>query len=201
MKFLFLFLGLSFFSFSCKSDIQDVSQDDSLQDSITLLPQNSQRTIQVTLQKEPQELVATWLAYITAQDEMEALKDADLQTIVDKSPSYSKIMVELNTTVPGRLQGKAVKARLVVLVTKTGILEQLTKRQTLDATEVKRLASEIQQDFENFKLQLNELFLKTPDQFEIELDDQLDSIQKANESKNEKQLNLPQIQQNQTENN
>ena len=79
-------------------------------------------------------------------------------------------------------------SRLVVLETKTKILEQLTRRQTLDADKVLVIAKELPQDFENFKLQLNELFLKTPDQFEIELDDRLDSIQKANEENSQLQL-------------
>lgn len=157
----------------------------SLQDSIVKPPiSNTSQRIQVTLQKEPQAIVNTWLAYITAQDEMTELSDAPLEIVVDKSSNYAKIMNELRETVPSQLQSTAVKSRLTVLLTKSRILEQLTKRQTLDKVEIMRLAEELPQDFENFKLQLNEIFLKTPDQFEIELDDQLDSIQKANEEQN-----------------
>lgn len=196
MKFCFVVLGVSFLVFSCNGEVKEVSQSELMKDSLNLKPSSTGRSIQVTLQKEPREIVATWLAYITAQDEMETLNDASLQTIVDKASSYAKIMKELKTSIPDRLKGKAVVARLAVLETKTAILEQLTTRQTLDAKEVQRLANEIPQDFENFKLQLNELFLKTPDQFEIELDDQLDSIQKADENA----INIPNIQLKKTEN-
>ena len=185
MKVLCATLIVFFITLSC-GDNRNMNDNISLQDSIVKPPiSNTSQRIQVTLQKEPQAIVNTWLAYITAQDEMTELSDAPLDIIVDKSSNYAKIMNELRETVPSQLQSTAVKSRLTVLLTKSRILEQLTKRQTLDKVEIMRLAEELPQDFENFKLQLNEIFLKTPDQFEIELDDQLDSIQKANEEQND----------------
>ena len=161
------------------------AKDSQSQDEVSKPPMmpNSPK-IQVTLQKEPQDLVNIWLAYITAEDVMTTLNGATLQTVVDKASNSAKIMKELRETVPVELKSNAVKARLTVLVTKSRILEQLTKRQTLNKEEIMILAEELPQDFENFKLQLNEIFLKTPDQFEIELDSQLDSLQKVNEQQN-----------------
>ena len=183
-------LGIAIFVFTSCEDNTTVTENAVVgQDSIVLNQKvKSSKTIQVTLQSEPNEIVVNWLAYITAQDEIRNLENASLQNVVEKAVPLSKIMTELRSTVPEQLSSKAVMSRLVVLETKTKILEQLTRRQTLDADKVLVIAKELPQDFENFKLQLNELFLKTPDQFEIELDDRLDSIQKANEENSQLQL-------------
>ena len=183
-------LGIAIFVFNACEDNTTVTENAAVgQDSIVLNQKvKSGKTIQVTLQSEPNEIVVNWLAYITAQDEIRNLENASLQNVVEKAVPLSKIMTELRSTVPEQLSSKAVMSRLVVLETKTKILEQLTRRQTLDADKVLVIAKELPQDFENFKLQLNELFLKTPDQFEIELDDRLDSIQKANEENSQLQL-------------
>ena len=178
-------LGIAIFVFTACEDNTTVTENAAVgQDSIVLNQKvKSGKTIQVTLQSEPNEIVVNWLAYITAQDEIR-----NLENVVEKAVPLSKIITELRSTVPEQLSSKAVMSRLVVLETKTKILEQLTRRQTLDADKVLVIAKELPQDFENFKLQLNELFLKTPDQFEIELDDRLDSIQKANEENSQLQL-------------
>lgn len=183
-------LGITILVFTACEDNTTVTENAAVgQDSIVLNQKvKSGKTIQVTLQSEPNEIVVNWLAYITAQDEIRNLENASLQNVVEKAVPLSKIMTELRSTVPEKLSSKAVMSRLVVLETKTKILEQLTRRQTLDADKVLVIAKELPQDFENFKLQLNELFLKTPDQFEIELDDRLDSIQKANEENSQLQL-------------
>jgi hypothetical protein len=183
-------LGLAILVFASCEDNTTVTETTAVvQDSIVLAQKvKASKTIQVTLQSEPKEFVANWLAYITAQDEIANLETASLQNVVEKAVPLSKIMTELRSTIPEQLSSKAVMSRLIVIETKTKILEQLTKRQTLDSEKVLVIAKELPQDFENFKLQLNELFLKTPDQFEIELDDRLDSIQKANEENSQLQL-------------
>jgi hypothetical protein len=80
-------------------------------------------------------------------------------------------MESLNTSIPDSLSSNAVRARANVLTTKAKVLEQLSHRRQLDAGAITEVAREIPEEFNNFKIQLNELFLKTLEDFEDELDE------------------------------
>lgn len=80
-------------------------------------------------------------------------------------------MESLSTSIPDSLSSNAVRARANVLTTKAKVLEQLSHRRQLDANAITEVAREIPEEFNNFKIQLNELFLKTLEDFEEELDE------------------------------
>ena len=124
----------------------------------------------VTLLPEAQAAVSEWLAYATAQNEIEAMKGATGTEIVQSSEPLVQIMENLYTTLPDTLQVTAVLARTNVLQTKAQVLHQLANRKNKNASEVFKAANDVITEFNNFKLQLNELFLKTPEDFELELD-------------------------------
>ena len=128
----------------------------------------------VDLLPEAREEVSQWLAYATAQNEMESLRNSSGYQILDSSNSIMQIMESLKSSIPDTLQTPAVISRSNVLVTKAKILHQLSNKKEKDAAEIFDVANDLIVEFDNFKLQLNELFLKTPVDFEQELDEEFE---------------------------
>lgn len=133
---------------------------------------------QVILTAEAQEITNEWLAYITAQSEIENLKNYTLNRVIDNATPIAEIMKSLKETVPARLKSNAVQARLGVLVTKSKILQQLANKREVDPKEIATVAKELPLEWNNFKIQINELFLKTLEEFEEELDEFEDEMEK-----------------------
>lgn len=127
--------------------------------------------LEVTLLPEAQEITNEWLAYITAQSEIENLKNYTLNDVIANATPITEIMKSLQETVPARLKSNAVRARLGVLVTKSKILQQLAEKREVDPKEISKTAKELALEWNNFKIQINELFLKTLEEFEEELDE------------------------------
>ena len=131
----------------------------------------------VTLLPEAQQAVSEWLAYATAQNEVEAMKETTGTEVIQSSEPLVQIMENLYITLPDTLQVTAVRARANVLHTKAQILHQLANKKNKNASEIIRAVNEVITEFDNFKLQLNELFLKTPEDFELELDREFEESQ------------------------
>ncbi|HET8854420.1 MAG TPA: hypothetical protein VFM60_00740 [Salinimicrobium sp.] len=163
--FLMILVSLS----ACK---EERSQEDlnsdlefSLSDSLIYRP-----TRIVSLLPQAGERVETWLAYATAQNQVESLKNATVTEIIDYSGPMVQIMEALGNTLPDSLRVPAVKARINVLLTKANVLHQRSVKKNIQPAEILDSAEEIIIEFDNFKIQLNELFIKTPEDFESELD-------------------------------
>lgn len=137
----------------------------SLSDSLIYRP-----TRIVSLLPQAGERVETWLAYATAQNQVESLKNATVTEIIDYSGPMVQIMEALGNTLPDSLRVPAVKARINVLLTKANVLHQRSVKKNIQPAEILDSAEEIIIEFDNFKIQLNELFIKTPEDFESELD-------------------------------
>lgn len=126
---------------------------------------------EVILLPEAQEITNEWLAYITAQSEIENLENYTLNNIISNATPITEIIKTLHETVPSRLKSNAVSARLGVLVTKSKILQQLAKKREVNPEKISKTAKELILEWNNFKIQINELFLKTLEEFEQELDE------------------------------
>ncbi|WP_029038222.1 hypothetical protein [Salinimicrobium xinjiangense] len=125
----------------------------------------------VTLMPQAREIVSSWLAYVTAQDEVQRLSNRTGAEIMDISNNLMQIMESLKSTMPDTLRSPAVESRTNVLLTKAHVLHQLSNKKEKNPDEIFETAEDLVIEFENFKLQLNELFLKTPENFEMELDE------------------------------
>lgn len=125
---------------------------------------------EVVLLPEAQEITNEWLAYITAQSEIENLSNYTINDVISNATPITEIMKSLQETVPVSLKSNAVKARLGVLVTKSKVLQQLAEKREADPEKISKTASELPLEWNNFKIQINELFLKTLEEFEEELD-------------------------------
>jgi hypothetical protein len=168
MRKIFIILSLVFF-FSCgekqEAPVPAITSEKSFLDPLEV---NTTRV--VNLSPQARELAGEWLAYATAQNEIQALKNSTGQEIVTSANNLVQIMDNLRSTIPDSLQSTAVEARTNVLYTKAQVLHQLSNKKQKNPDEIFDLAEDMVTEFENFKLQLNELFLKTPENFETELD-------------------------------
>lgn len=140
----------------------------------------------VSLLPEAQEAVSLWLEYITAYNQVEDLKSATGRDLIGSSEPVVQIMDALNSSVPDSLQEAPVLARTTVLLTKANVLRQVATKKEITPREVFEAANDIILEFDNFKLQLNEVFLKTPADFDLELDrrfeERQDSLRLAREA-------------------
>lgn len=127
--------------------------------------------VEIVLLPDARKHAIKWLAYIAAQNEVDQLKNYNLQQTIESSKPISQVMESLTTSIPDSLNSNAVQARANVLATKAKVLQQLSHRRQLDPDAITEVAREIPEEFNNFKIQLNELFLKTLEDFEDELDE------------------------------
>lgn len=125
---------------------------------------------EVMLVPEAKEITDDWLAYITAQNEIDNFSSYTVGDIIANATPVAEIMQSLRQTLPQNFKTKAVETRLSVLYTKAKVLEHISKRRDLNPAAIAETAEEIPEEFNNFKIQLNELFLKTLEDFEKELD-------------------------------
>lgn len=124
----------------------------------------------VTLMPAAQQEISQWLAYATAQNEIEGMKSATGKQIMENSQPLVQIMESLENTLPDTLKVVPVQSRTTVLLTKARVLHQLSSKKEKNTEEIFKAANDLIIEFDNFKLQLNERFLKSPQEFELELD-------------------------------
>jgi prephenate dehydrogenase len=162
--FIFIMVG-------CNQKSTENNESDRKDIQLALTQKLEASKVEVILLPEAQEITNEWLAYITAQSEIENLKNYTLNDVIANTTPITEIMKSLQETVPVSLQSNAVKARLGVLVTKSKILQQLAEKREVDPEKISKTAKELPQEWNNFKIQINELFLKTLEEFEEELDE------------------------------
>ena len=170
-----------------KKPVEKEQVSDSMSLSDTLEVQTNRR---VSLLPEAQEKVSSWLEYATAHNQVEDLKSATGRDLVSNSQPVVQIMEALNNSLPDSLQEAPVLARTTVLVTKANVLNQVATKKDITPSEVFEAANDIILEFDNFKLQLNELYLKTPADFELELDRQFEESQDSLKSAREAETSM-----------
>lgn len=165
-----LFILLPIVFASCNSGDKNSNSPEEDEDTTAYSQTLTAPEEEVVLLPEAREQVVNWVQYITAQNEIENLKSASLNQVIENARPLAQIMQSLKTSIPDSLKSTPVNARLNVLVTKTKVLEQLATRRNQDAEKIAKTAEDIPVEFNNFKIQLNELFLKSLEDFEMELD-------------------------------
>lgn len=176
-KIIFLFSGLLLLACEEKNQVQETSISEGGPSFSDQLQVDTNRT--VTLLPEARQQVIEWLAYATAQDAIQNLRDKTGTEIIGTSNSLMQIMENLRATLPDTLQTPAIESRANVLMTKSKVLHQLSTKKKKDAQEIFDVANDLIVEFDNFKLQLNELFLKSPVDFEEELDREFEEAQNS----------------------
>lgn len=167
-----LFLLISLLVLGCKQNTNPKPDNSrAIEDSIAFTQNLEYPNIQVQLLPEPKAITSEWLAYITAEIEIENFKKYNVQEVAANSRPIAEIMLSLKETIPDSLKSNAVKARVGVLYTKAKVLEQLSNKRNVNPAEINKVARQIPVEWNNLKIQLNELFLKTLEQFEKEVDE------------------------------
>lgn len=156
---------------SCKNQQEPENTAEVEQDTTAFKAEIKTSGNSVSLDPEAKEYALHWVEYITAQNEIQDLQQSTVREIMDKSAVISQIMQSLQTSVPDSLQSVPVLARLNVVSTKAQLLDQYSHKREPDAEAVSRTASELYDEFNNLKLQMNEIFRKTLEDFEKELDE------------------------------
>lgn len=175
------------FLVSCKEEPKETLINPSDQELAKTIDSIAQRTVNLT--PEAMGVVSQWLAFATAQNEIRDLRQATGHQIVTSSNPLSQIMESLKSTLPDTLKVVAVETRTTVLLTKAKVLQQRSNKRQLEADEIFGAARDLINEFENFKLQLNERFLPSPSSFADELDRQFrqarDSVQELSRPQKE----------------
>ncbi|WP_373057678.1 hypothetical protein [Zunongwangia sp. H14] len=194
MKKTVLFLGILIL-FSCKEKDAETATDDEV-DTTAFGKEIAVTTQQVQLVPEAREYAGQWIEYITAQNEIQKFQDASLRDVMENASPLAEIMHSLQTSLPHSLRTNAVEARLNVLTTKSRLLQFAASKRDPDPEEIKDISEEIPTEFNNLKIQLNEIFLKSLEDFEKELDvmeeenleaqnDSIAKLQQQNQNENQ----------------
>ncbi|MFV8225167.1 hypothetical protein [Christiangramia aquimixticola] len=156
--------------FSCKPDSEGNNANMKKVDSLSFQQKIQIDDRQYALDPEAREYALNWVEFITAQNEIRNMENATLKEVMRNSASTAQIMESLITSLPDSLRSVSVEARLNVVNTKAQLLKQYAHKRNPDVNNIKRTTQELYSEFNNLKLQMNELFLKTLEDFEGELD-------------------------------
>jgi len=197
MKISFLILFIVLLVGCNQKESENTTESDRKEVKLALAKKLEASKMEVALLPEAQEITNEWLAYITAQSEIENLKNYTLNNVISNATPLAEIMKSLKETVPPRLKSNSVQARLGVLVTKSKILQQLADKREVNPEDIAALAKDLPLEWNNFKIQINELFLKTLEEFEEELDEFENEEQQSRSpvipSLNKRPINLKKI--------
>ncbi|MDX1544217.1 MAG: hypothetical protein R3214_09750 [Christiangramia sp.] len=170
MKKIILFI--SFLAFVCCKTEQDAEKSaEEAQDTTAFQANIKIDDSQLALRPEAREHALGWVEFITAQNEIEKLKNSTVNEVMSNAGAIAQIMESLKNSVPDSLKSVPVEARLNVVNTKAQLLKQYSGKQEPDAEVIAQTTEELFQEFNNLKLQMNEIFLKSLEDFEKELDE------------------------------
>lgn len=163
-----IFTGFFIFSvLACKNDSKDNTQKQnttSTQQSQSLDENLQTDTIAVaSLSQKSEEVTREWMTYIALNSEIERLDGYSLQDLVNNSETILKVTDSLQQTVPKELKTNALQARIRTLYTHARLLEENAKRNKPNADGIKELGAKLKRDFNNFNIQINEVFIQQED--------------------------------------
>ncbi|MDT0294532.1 hypothetical protein ACFQ3R_12215 [Mesonia ostreae] len=134
----------------------------------------------VSLSAEARDSVSQWPEFLTFENEIADLQYSSIQEIVNSSNNLKETSAGLISTIPPIFREVPIRARINVMYTKASVLVQETSKTNFDNKLITKEAKELMIAFQNLKTQLNEVFLKTLEEFEEEIEkriQQQDSIQ------------------------
>lgn len=146
------------------------TQRETAVDSSALYAKINNPEKEVVLLPATLEVTENWLAFLTAQSEIENFSTYTVKDVSSNATPIAEIMENLKETVPKQFGTHAVQTRISVLYTKAKVLEFLSGKRNPDYLAIKSTAEDLPVEFNNFKIQLNELFQKTLEDLEEELD-------------------------------
>lgn len=116
----------------------------------------------IELSSEAQEITDVWSLYVAMESEIIRMKEYNIQDAMTNSFTILQATDTLQKTIPKRFRQTPIQSRVNVLHAKANVLYQLSEKQIPDVDKIKKTAEEIPVDFYNLNIQLNEVFLETP---------------------------------------
>lgn len=180
----FMVIGFCITGFSCKEENNARFKQAFQEERARSFSEKLEVPSNITIELLPQTKIETvqWLAYITAQAEIKRFESFTVQDAVDRAATVQKIMKALQETIPENFQENPILARITVLVTLSNVLAQAAENPNATAEEIAQTAEKIPVAFRSLKIQLNEIFRKGLEDFQLELEEN-DTIEKIEPSK------------------
>ncbi|AVR45018.1 hypothetical protein C7S20_06885 [Christiangramia fulva] len=166
-----LYILLAIGVLSCKNQQQQEDASTTKKDTTRFQAKIKTPEKPISLEPEARKYALQWVEFIAAQNEIDKLENSTVEDVIDNSKAISQIMQSLQISVPDSLQSIPVKARLNVVNTKAQLLDQYSHKREPDPKVIAHTASDLYEEFNNLKLQMNEIFRKTLEDFEKELDE------------------------------
>jgi hypothetical protein len=116
----------------------------------------------VDLSASAKAITDEWAFYVAMEGEISRMKEYNIQDAMTNSFTILQAADTLQKTAPKRFRQTPIQSRAKVLHAKASILYQLSEKQIPDVEKIKKTAEEIPVDFYNLTIQLNEVFLETP---------------------------------------
>ncbi|MFN2261598.1 MAG: hypothetical protein ABR595_05995 [Psychroflexus sp.] len=162
---LILCLLVSFFSCKDKSETKDKENIEQTQNKSTNLDNELKLdTIQIAeLSDEAKNVTKDWMKYIALETEIERFNDYTVQDLVNNAETILKVADSLQQTVPKNLKTNSLEARIRTLYTHARLLEENAKRNKPKAEDIEDLSVKLKRDFNNFNIQINEVFIQQED--------------------------------------
>ncbi|MCM4155192.1 hypothetical protein [Gramella sp. AN32] len=154
---------------ACKKDVDKTDQETDVNEGFQKEIEVHENSIQ--LSPDSKKIAARWVEYITAENEISRIKKSTVGNVVNNSEAIAQIISSLKNSVPDSLRAVPVVSRLNVLNTKAQLLKQYSNKQKPNAELIGKTATSLIDEFDNLKIQMNELFLKSLEEFEKELDE------------------------------
>ncbi|WP_111540788.1 hypothetical protein [Mesonia algae] len=178
-----LFVSSIFLAISCNSDQKEEKALQNFQEKkAAQLKENiSISNIKsVSLSAEAKDSVSQWPEYLTFENEIAGLQNSSIQEIVNTSNNLKETSAALISTIPPIFKEIPIQTRINVMYTKASVLVQESSKTNFDNKVITQKTKELIIAFQDLKIQLNEVFLKTLEEFEEEIEKRIqeqDSIQ------------------------
>ncbi|MGO3706273.1 MAG: hypothetical protein ACTJGD_00410 [Mesonia hippocampi] len=134
-----------------------------------------------------------WASYLTLDNEVDRIKSATVKDILSNSNSLLVAIDSVAATTPTDFKNKPIAARIKTLKVKAAMLKQLNDFHDFTPEEVEQYAQEVYIAYQNFQLQLNEVYLEGLRDFEKNFD-RIDSGVALDSVSPTRSLTQPQVQ-------
>lgn len=172
ISFFATFLMLLFLVYSCRNEqVENVEKKMEQEDAVAFTKKIEFPDFkQINLTPKAKEKTSEWAEFSSAKIEIERMREFTIRDAVQNAENIAKSMQNLEKTLPEELHTKPVLARLSVLASLAGMLEQLTANPLAKANEIETFASKIPPAFENLKIQINEAYREELEDFQAEVE-------------------------------
>ncbi|NBC57145.1 MAG: hypothetical protein GVY05_02520 [Bacteroidetes bacterium] len=134
------------------------AREDSLKIALNLKPYQSTKLI-----PRADSVVKSWPMYEELEIEVNRLENYTLQDVISNISTLHSVVDSLQETIPKAVDTFPVISRVNVLNTKAKHLMLLSEKQRPKLRDIKKMAEEYPFEFNNLKIQLNEVFIELPE--------------------------------------